>query len=143
MEQKKNSCTAVRKKNKLLPSYFLFQRALQNPRETATILPLLPFKLWICRIIAPYKQSITCTINISRNLSIVFRQPVVKKVGLPIFFPVSFRWPERESVPRKWPVFTAKSIRNTITLVLFSTLRYSIQRWTEKRLRKLLELFFI
>ena len=62
------------------------------------------------------------TVNISRNLSVIFGYPVVKKVGLPD----SFQWPERESVPRKWPVFTAKSTRNTITLFLFSILRCSI-----------------
>ena len=49
---------------------------------------------------------------------------LLRKLGFLFFFPVSFWWPERESVPRKWPVFTAKRIKNTITLVLFSTLRY-------------------
>ena len=33
---------------------------------------------------------------------------MIKTVGRPVFFSVSFWWPERESVPRKWPVFTAK-----------------------------------
>ena len=40
--KKKNSCTAVRKKKKMLQSYFIIQIALKNPREPATIFPLLP-----------------------------------------------------------------------------------------------------
>ena len=46
-EVKKNSFTAVRKKKKMLQSYFIIQIALQSPSEPATILSLLSFKLWI------------------------------------------------------------------------------------------------
>ena len=121
--KKKDSCTGVRKKRKMIQSYFITQIALQNPSEPATILPLFPFKLWIwwcCRIIALYKQCIT--IDVSRNQCRFRVACGFGKWGfLFFFFPLSFFsvrkwWPERESVPRKWSVFTAKSTRNTVTL---------------------------
>ena len=83
-----NSCTAVRKE-KMLQSYFIIQRAFNKIPGAATILPLLPFKLWIwwcCRIIASYKQVLQSTYQ---EISVVFGEPVVKKSGS-LFFLSSF-----------------------------------------------------
>ena len=71
-----------------------------------------------------------------------------RKVAVPVFFfLVSFTvrkwWNERELVPRKWPVFTAKSTRNSITLFLMFKYEVLSLEVDWKRLSQgLLELFF-
>ena len=94
---KTNSCKLLseerncmqHKWNKTILSYFIIQRAVNKIPGAATILPLLPFKLWIwwcCRIIASYKQVLQSTYQ---EISVVFGEPVVKKSGS-LFFLSSF-----------------------------------------------------
>ena len=145
---KKNSCTAVRKKKKMLQSYFIIQIALQNPSESATILPLLSFKLWIwwccaCRIIASYKQCIT--IDISRNQCRFRVACGLGKSGflsfLSSFFSVRKWWPEK-AVPRNWFVFTAKSTRNTTTLFYVQLWGTQFRRGLRKGWAKIIRAIF-
>ena len=77
---KKIFLTCCKKGKKMLP------RGLQNPSKAGTTLPLLPFKLWIwwcCRIIMLHTSNVLQSTN--KEISVVFGQPVVKKVGFPVF----------------------------------------------------------